>query len=170
MSSVILASRDCDQPFAKLCPDLCDPMDYCLPGSSIHGIFQARILERVTIPFSEDLPDPGIEPRSSALQADSLPSEPPGKQSRNPAAPLTKTMGLYFAVFISLPSPIQKHLIFSLKLGVIWPFYLSDCFISALPVATSLIATGFQGLFLDSLFILTAVTTSALTSVHLTQI
>ena len=30
-------------------------------------------------PFPGDLPDPGIEPRSSALQADSLPSEPPGK-------------------------------------------------------------------------------------------
>ena len=31
------------------------------------------------IPFSEDLPNPGIEPGSSTLQADSLPSEPPGK-------------------------------------------------------------------------------------------
>jgi len=30
-------------------------------------------------PFAEDLPDPGIKPRSLALQADSLPSEPPGK-------------------------------------------------------------------------------------------
>ena len=27
------------------CPTLCDPMDYSLPGSSIHGIFQARVLE-----------------------------------------------------------------------------------------------------------------------------
>ena len=27
------------------CPTLCDPMDCCLPGSSIHGIFQARVLE-----------------------------------------------------------------------------------------------------------------------------
>ena len=44
-------------------------MDYSLPGFSVHGILQARILERVAIPFSRDLPDPGIEPRSSALQA-----------------------------------------------------------------------------------------------------
>ena len=33
-------------------PTLCDPMDYSLPGSSVHGIFQARILEWVTISFS----------------------------------------------------------------------------------------------------------------------
>ena len=49
---------------------LCDPMDCSLPGSSVHGILQARILEWVAFPPPEDLPDPGIEPvslRSSAL-------------------------------------------------------------------------------------------------------
>ena len=35
------------------CPTLCDPMDCCLPGSSVHGIFQARVLEWVAIAFSE---------------------------------------------------------------------------------------------------------------------
>ena len=59
---------------------LCDPMDCSPPGSSVHGISQARILEWVDIPFSGDLPDPGIEPGSLALQADSLLSEPPGKE------------------------------------------------------------------------------------------
>ena len=34
------------------CPTLCDPMDYSLPGSSVHGIFKARILEWVAISFS----------------------------------------------------------------------------------------------------------------------
>ena len=34
------------------CPTLCDAMDYSLPGSSVHGILQARILERVVMPFS----------------------------------------------------------------------------------------------------------------------
>ena len=58
---------------------LCDSMDYSPPGSSVHGILQARILEWVAISSSGDLPDPGIEPGSSSLQADSLPSEPPGK-------------------------------------------------------------------------------------------
>ena len=38
-----------------------------------------RIQEWVAHPFSRDLPDPGIEPGSPTLQADSLPSEPPGK-------------------------------------------------------------------------------------------
>ena len=54
-------------------------MDCSLPGSSVHGIFQARTLEWVAISFSRGLPNPGIEPGSPALQADPLPSEPPGK-------------------------------------------------------------------------------------------
>ena len=36
----------------RSCPTLCDPMDCSLPGSSAHGISQARILEWVAIPFS----------------------------------------------------------------------------------------------------------------------
>ena len=64
---------------AKLCPTLFNPMHCSLPGSSAHGILQARILEWVATPFSRDLPNPRIEPRSPALQTDSLPSEPPGK-------------------------------------------------------------------------------------------
>ena len=50
-----------------------------LPGSSVHGILEDRILEWVAIPFSRDLPYPEIEPRSPVLQADSLPPEPPEK-------------------------------------------------------------------------------------------
>ena len=45
------------------------------PGSSVLGILQARILEWVAIPSPRDLPSLGIEPRSPALQADSLPVE-----------------------------------------------------------------------------------------------
>ena len=48
-------------------------MDCNLPGSSVHGILQARILEGLLFPTAVDLPDPGIEPRSPALQEDSLP-------------------------------------------------------------------------------------------------
>ena len=43
------------------------------------GILEARILEWVAIPLSRDIPNPGIKPRSPALQADSLPYEPPGE-------------------------------------------------------------------------------------------
>ena len=58
--------------------DSCDPMDYSPPGSSAHGISQTRILKWVAIPSPGDLPDPGTETGSPALQADAFPSEPPG--------------------------------------------------------------------------------------------
>ena len=45
-------------------------MDCSPPGSSVHGILQARILDWVAIPFSRGSSQPGIEPRSPALQAD----------------------------------------------------------------------------------------------------
>ena len=60
------------------CATLCNPVNCSMPGSSVRGILQARVLECVAIPFSGDLPNPGIKPRSSALQADSLLPEPPG--------------------------------------------------------------------------------------------
>ena len=49
-------------------------MDYKPPGSSVHGILQARILQRVAIPFSRGSSYARIKPQSSALQGDSLPS------------------------------------------------------------------------------------------------
>ena len=69
------------------CLTLCNPMDCSPPGSSVHGIFQARVLEWVTISFN--LPDPGIEPRSHALQADSLPFEPQGKPKQRCSKKIT---------------------------------------------------------------------------------
>ena len=64
---------------AQSCPTLGDPMDCSLSGSSVHGILQARVLEWVSFPSSGDLPDPGMELRSPALQAASLPAQPQGK-------------------------------------------------------------------------------------------
>ena len=61
---------------AQLCPTLCNPMDCCLPGSSIHGIFQARVLEWVTISFSRGSSWSRDRTRFPELQADALPSEP----------------------------------------------------------------------------------------------
>ena len=54
-------------------------MDCSLPGSSVHGIFQARILSGLPFSSPGDLSNPGIEPGSPELQADSLLTEPPGK-------------------------------------------------------------------------------------------
>ena len=80
---------------AQLHLTLCDPMNWSPPGYSLHRLVQARILEWVAIPFSRvwatreaprilecvASPNPGIEPRSPALRADSSPSEPRGKAS-----------------------------------------------------------------------------------------
>ena len=61
-SPVYLKLLKIKRKLAQSCPTLCDPMDY-----NVHGILQARILEWVAVPFSRDLPNPGIEPRSHAL-------------------------------------------------------------------------------------------------------
>jgi len=63
------------------CPTLCNPMDCSLQSSSVHGIFQARILEWLPFPSPGDLSNPGIEPRSPTLSADTSSSEPTGKSS-----------------------------------------------------------------------------------------
>ena len=64
---------------AQSCLILFDPMGCILPDSSVHGILQARMLEWIAIPFSGDLSNPGIKPRSPTLQAESFLSEPSGK-------------------------------------------------------------------------------------------
>ena len=55
------------------CLTLCNPMDCSPPGSSVHVILQARVLEWAAFPLPEDLSDPGIKHGSLALQVDSLP-------------------------------------------------------------------------------------------------
>ena len=57
-------------------PDSCYPMDCSLPGCSVHGDSPGKKTGVVAMLFSRDLPNPGIEPRSPALQMDSLLSEP----------------------------------------------------------------------------------------------
>ena len=64
-----LVGSVCLSLVTKSWPILCDPMDCSPPGSSVHGILQARILEWVAIFFSRDLPDPGIEPGPHASLA-----------------------------------------------------------------------------------------------------
>ena len=85
MGSGVLAYRveicgACCAKSPQLCPALCDPMDHSQPGSSVHGILQARILE-LPCPSPGDLPDPGIEPVISygllRWQMCSLPLAPP---------------------------------------------------------------------------------------------
>ena len=67
--------------FAQSCPTLCDPMDYIVhqaPPSSRQEYWSG-----LPFPSPGNLPDPRIEPRSPALQADALTSEPPGNIMQN---------------------------------------------------------------------------------------
>ena len=59
---------------SQLCLTLCNPMDY-----TVLEILQAAIPEWEAVPFSRGSSQPGINPRSPALQADSLPAELPQK-------------------------------------------------------------------------------------------
>ena len=63
----------------QLCQTLCDSMDSSLWGSSVHGFSRQEYWNGLPFSSPGDLPDPGIEPRSPALQAAALPSKPPGK-------------------------------------------------------------------------------------------
>ena len=65
---------------AQSCLTLCNSMDCSLPGSSVHGILQARILEWVVISYSRGSSQPKDQTQVSCIEADSLPSEPPGNK------------------------------------------------------------------------------------------
>ena len=65
------------------CLTLCDPVDCNLLGFSVHGISRQEYWSGLPFPSPGDLPDPGIEPRFPALQADTLTSESPGKALAN---------------------------------------------------------------------------------------
>ena len=75
-------------------------MDYSPPGSSVHGISQARILSGLPFRSPEDLPDPGIEPAhlaSPALAGGFFATVPPGK-------PLEISYMLYFRNSFPIPT------------------------------------------------------------------
>ena len=64
------------------CLTLCDPMDYSLPGSSVHGILQARILEWVAMPSSRGSSPPRDRTQvscGSCIAGGFFTAEPPGK-------------------------------------------------------------------------------------------
>ena len=66
----------------QLCPTLCDPVDYSTPGSSVHGILQARILEWVAMPSSRRSSQPRDQTCSSwdsCIASRFFTTEPPGK-------------------------------------------------------------------------------------------
>ena len=70
-------------------------MDCSLPGSYVRGILLATILEWIPCPPPGNLLHPGIEPMSPTLQANSLPSEPPGKPMNTGVGRLSLLQGTF---------------------------------------------------------------------------
>ena len=69
---------------AQSCLTVCNPMDCSPPGSSVHGILQARILEWVAVSFSRGIfPNTGIKPMPPALAGRFLTAKPPGKSTND---------------------------------------------------------------------------------------
>ena len=87
----------------QLCPTFCEPMDHSLPGSSVHGILQARILEWVAMPSSRDSSRPRDWTQVSFLllhwQTGSLPLVPPGKPCHSTIYPKTWQFIIAFFFF-----------------------------------------------------------------------
>ena len=77
-------------------------MDCSPPGSSVHGILQARVLEWVAIPFSRGFSQPRDRTQVSTLQADSLPSEPRGKLIYTYIHTYNQFLALYIITWVSL--------------------------------------------------------------------
>ena len=89
----------------KSCLTLSNPVDCSPPGSSVHGISQARIPEWVAISSSRGSSNPGIESESPALQEDFI-TEPPGKLPPN-----TWDSRLKLVNTVNIcPSPARLHL------------------------------------------------------------
>ena len=97
------------------CLTVWDSMDCSPVGSSLHGIFRQEYWSGLPFPSPRNLPDPGIEPGSPALQADSLPSEPSGKPYN---------IHPHFSFFVFLPPSLSPSLPLSLLFLL---FFLSTC-------------------------------------------
>ena len=78
--------------------DFCHSMDCSPPGSSVHGVFQERILEGLPFPPPEHLPNPGMEPVAPALADRFFPTPTPGKLYFNQAN-CSKSSGLELSCF-----------------------------------------------------------------------
>ena len=121
---------------ANSCLTFCDPVDCSPPGSSVHGIFQARTLEWILL--QGNLPDPGIEPGPPALAGGFFTTEPPGKpkyctlhrlkigcskiQSPSPSLSEGKYSWNKRTVLIKLAYLYVRHLIITYNNSFRWSF------------------------------------------------
>ena len=78
-SPLLYAGLTCVCSVVQSCPTLCNPMDCSLPGSSVHGISQARILEWIAISSSRGSSQPRDQTCTSTLAGRFFTTEPAGK-------------------------------------------------------------------------------------------
>ena len=77
---------------SQSCPTLCNPTDYTY---TVHGIFQARILEWVAFPFSRGSSQPRDQTQVSCIEVDSSPAEPQGKPKNTAVGSLPLLQGIF---------------------------------------------------------------------------
>ena len=102
----------------KSCLTLCDPTNCSPLGSSVHGIFQARILEWVAISFSRGSFSPRDWTWLSCIAGDSLPAEPPGK-------PITLIILICNCPFAAAPTPSGLYILWECGLSLVHFYNLS---------------------------------------------
>ena len=91
-----------------------DPMDCILPGSSVHGISQARILERAASSFSRESFVQGIEPTSHALAGWLFTTEPSGKPVSTIIPSYLIKLTYYFLVVVNISRPLTLRILSSM--------------------------------------------------------
>ena len=95
-----------------------DPLDCSPPGSSVRGILQEEYWSGLPFPSPGDLPDPGIEPRSPALRAYPLTSEPPGKPNYANNAIITHLVTRRWPTFPIFSTPQSLATIIPLSVSI----------------------------------------------------
>ena len=96
------------------CPILYNPMDCRLPGSSVHGILQARILEQVTMPFSRGF----SQPRDQTCAISCLLHHRQIFDLRHPGSPIGKFIPRYLILF----DAVTNGIVSLISLSDLWLF------------------------------------------------
>ena len=98
------------------CPTLCDPKDGSPPGSSVQwALCRQEYWSGLPCPPPGDLPNPGIKPRSPALQADSSPSELPGKPKNTTVGILSLLQGVFLGQESNQGLPHHRWILYQLS-------------------------------------------------------
>ena len=102
-----MTNLESESEVAQSCPTLCDPMDCSPPGSSVHGIFQARVLEWIAISFSSGSSQPRDWTRVS------------------------RTVGRCFTIWATKEAPLSRDITLSTKVrlvkAVVFPVVMYGC-------------------------------------------